>query len=94
MRFVQLTNDKADLMNKLDAEEHANREMRTNYADMEERLQSIDEPKQKVLQRRLRQQGRSKNLTKTGEDEENDNQDEQTDDQDDICKSMTMKARA
>ncbi|XP_004522929.1 golgin subfamily A member 2 [Ceratitis capitata] len=103
MRFVQLTNDKADLMNKLDAEEHTNREMRTNYADMEERLQSIDErfkfkdeemirlshenmelkSKTEVLQRRLRQQGRSKNLTKTGEDEENDNQDELTDDQDD-----------
>lgn len=42
-RFVQLTNDKADLMNKLDAEEHANREMRANYNEMEERLHNIDE---------------------------------------------------
>ncbi|XP_011197860.2 golgin subfamily A member 2 isoform X2 [Bactrocera dorsalis] len=43
LRFVQLTNDKADLMNKLDAEEHANREMRANYNEMEERLHNIDE---------------------------------------------------
>ncbi|XP_011180142.1 golgin subfamily A member 2 [Zeugodacus cucurbitae] len=43
LRFVQLTNDKADLMNKLDAEEHANREMRANYNEMAERLRSIDE---------------------------------------------------
>ncbi|XP_018787777.1 PREDICTED: golgin subfamily A member 2 [Bactrocera latifrons] len=42
LRFVQLTNDKADLMNKLDAEEHANREMRANYNEMEERLHNID----------------------------------------------------
>ncbi|XP_036334443.1 golgin subfamily A member 2 [Rhagoletis pomonella] len=43
LRFVQLTNDKADLVNKLDAEEHANREMRANYTEMEEQLRSIDE---------------------------------------------------
>ncbi|XP_039957792.1 golgin subfamily A member 2 [Bactrocera tryoni] len=43
LRFVQLTNDKADLMNKLDAEEHANRKMRANYNEMEERLHDIDE---------------------------------------------------
>ncbi|XP_053963314.1 golgin subfamily A member 2 [Anastrepha ludens] len=43
LRFVQLTNDKVDLVNKLDAEEHANREMRANYTEMEEQLHSIDE---------------------------------------------------
>lgn len=43
LRFVQLTNDKAELMNKLDAEEYANREMRNSYAQLEEKLHSIDE---------------------------------------------------
>lgn len=43
LRFVQLTNDKADLMNRLDAEQFANREMHTNYAAMEERLKTNDE---------------------------------------------------
>ncbi|XP_065367032.1 golgin subfamily A member 2 [Calliphora vicina] len=43
LRFVQLTNDKADLMNRLDSEQYANREMHTNYASMEERLRTIDE---------------------------------------------------
>lgn len=42
-RFVQLTNDKADLMNSLDAEQYSNREMRTNYSAMEKRLLDIDE---------------------------------------------------
>ncbi|XP_067626579.1 golgin subfamily A member 2 [Eurosta solidaginis] len=43
LRFVQLTNDKADLINKLDAEEHANRKFRENYATLEEKLHNIDE---------------------------------------------------
>lgn len=42
-RFVQLTNDKVDLVNKLDAEEFANREMRLNYANMEQKLQANEE---------------------------------------------------
>ncbi|GBP15082.1 Golgin subfamily A member 2 [Eumeta japonica] len=42
-RFVQLTNDKAELMNRLDAEQFANREMQTNYNAMEERLRTFDE---------------------------------------------------
>lgn len=43
LRFVQLTNDKADLMNRLDAELYANREMHSNYGTMEERLRTLDE---------------------------------------------------
>ncbi|XP_075165362.1 Golgi matrix protein 130 kD isoform X2 [Haematobia irritans] len=43
IRFVQLTNDKADLMNRLDAEQYSNREMRVNYATMEKRIQEMDE---------------------------------------------------
>ncbi|EDW61102.1 golgin subfamily A member 2 [Drosophila virilis] len=43
VRFVQLTNDKLDLVNKLDAEEFANREMRLNYANMERKLQTNEE---------------------------------------------------
>ncbi|XP_073847881.1 Golgi matrix protein 130 kD [Musca autumnalis] len=43
IRFVQLTNDKADLMNRLDAEQYSNREMRSNYSTMEQRLHEIDE---------------------------------------------------
>lgn len=43
IRFVQLTNDKADLMNRLDSEQFNNREMHANYAAMEERLRTIDE---------------------------------------------------
>lgn len=43
LRFVQLTNDKADLMTRLDSEQYANREMHANYAAMEERLRTIDE---------------------------------------------------
>ncbi|KAH8299878.1 hypothetical protein KR044_007198 [Drosophila immigrans] len=42
-RFVQLTNDKVELVNKLDAEQFANREMRTNYASMEQRLLTNEE---------------------------------------------------
>ncbi|KAH8405486.1 hypothetical protein KR215_000799 [Drosophila sulfurigaster] len=42
-RFVQLTNDKVELVNKLDAEQFANREMRTNYASMEQKLQTNEE---------------------------------------------------
>lgn len=42
-RFVQLTNDKVDLVNKLDAEEFANREMRLNYASMEQKMQANEE---------------------------------------------------
>ncbi|KAL7737827.1 hypothetical protein ACLKA6_006209 [Drosophila palustris] len=42
-RFVQLTNDKVDLVNKLDAEEFANREMRLNYATIEQKLQANEE---------------------------------------------------
>ncbi|ALC40473.1 GM130 [Drosophila busckii] len=43
LRFVQLTNDKAELVNKLDAEEFANREIRSNYSKMEQQLQANDE---------------------------------------------------
>uniref|UniRef100_A0A1B0C081 Golgin subfamily A conserved domain-containing protein n=1 Tax=Glossina palpalis gambiensis TaxID=67801 RepID=A0A1B0C081_9MUSC len=42
-RFVQLTNDKAELMNRLDSEQYNNREMQTNYKTMQDRLQNIDE---------------------------------------------------
>ncbi|XP_032590268.1 golgin subfamily A member 2 isoform X2 [Drosophila grimshawi] len=42
-RFVQLTNDKLELVNKLDAEEFANREMRSNYAQMEQKLHANEE---------------------------------------------------
>ncbi|KAH8283454.1 hypothetical protein KR018_002520 [Drosophila ironensis] len=42
-RFVQLTNDKAELVNKLDAEEFANREVRQNFASIEEKLQANEE---------------------------------------------------
>lgn len=42
-RFVQLTNDKLELVNKLDAEEFANREIRLNYANMEQKLQTNEE---------------------------------------------------
>ncbi|XP_023167270.2 golgin subfamily A member 2 [Drosophila hydei] len=42
-RFVQLTNDKLELVNKLDAEEFANREIRLNYASMEQKLQTNEE---------------------------------------------------
>ncbi|XP_017868705.1 PREDICTED: golgin subfamily A member 2 isoform X2 [Drosophila arizonae] len=42
-RFVQLTNDKLELVNKLDAEEFANREMRQNYASMEQKLKANEE---------------------------------------------------
>ncbi|XP_034109614.1 golgin subfamily A member 2 [Drosophila albomicans] len=42
-RFVQLTNDKVELVNKLDAEQFANREMRTNYTSMEQKLQTNEE---------------------------------------------------
>ncbi|KAH8354902.1 hypothetical protein KR093_000754 [Drosophila rubida] len=42
-RFVQLTNDKVELVNKLDAEQFANREMRANYASMEQKLQTNEE---------------------------------------------------
>ncbi|XP_055903800.1 golgin subfamily A member 2 [Eupeodes corollae] len=43
LRFVQLTNDKADLMNKLDAEEYANRETRNNFSSMEEQIKTLQE---------------------------------------------------
>uniref|UniRef100_A0A1I8PDG3 Golgin subfamily A conserved domain-containing protein n=1 Tax=Stomoxys calcitrans TaxID=35570 RepID=A0A1I8PDG3_STOCA len=43
MRFVQLTNDKADLINRLDAEQYSNREMRNNYGVMEKRQQEMEE---------------------------------------------------
>ncbi|XP_030375115.1 golgin subfamily A member 2 [Scaptodrosophila lebanonensis] len=43
LRFVQLTNDKAELVNKLDAEEFANRDMRQSYAAMQERLEKNEE---------------------------------------------------
>ncbi|XP_055855386.1 golgin subfamily A member 2 [Episyrphus balteatus] len=42
LRFVQLTNDKADLVNKLDAEEYANREIRNNFSSMEEQIKNLD----------------------------------------------------
>ncbi|XP_017037219.1 golgin subfamily A member 2 isoform X1 [Drosophila kikkawai] len=42
-RFVQLTNDKAELVIRLDAEEFANREIRQNYASMEQKLQATEE---------------------------------------------------
>lgn len=42
-RFVQLTNDKAELMNRLDSEQYNNREMQTTYKTMQDRLQNIDE---------------------------------------------------
>ncbi|KAH8395367.1 hypothetical protein KR222_003018 [Zaprionus bogoriensis] len=38
-RFVQLTNDKVELVNKLDSEQFTNREMSLNYAKMEQKLQ-------------------------------------------------------
>ncbi|EDW74433.1 uncharacterized protein Dwil_GK21914 [Drosophila willistoni] len=43
LKFVQLTNDKAELVIKLDAEEFANREMRLNYASMEQKLQANED---------------------------------------------------
>lgn len=43
LRFVQLTNDKADLMNKLDAEQYANRETRNNFASMQEQIKILDD---------------------------------------------------
>ncbi|KAH8252698.1 hypothetical protein KR032_001358 [Drosophila birchii] len=42
-RFVQLTNDKAELVNRLDAEEFANREIRQNYTSMEQKLHATEE---------------------------------------------------
>lgn len=41
--FIQLTNDKAELVNKLDSEEFGNREMRLNYVKLEEQLQTNKE---------------------------------------------------
>ncbi|KAH8401945.1 hypothetical protein KR009_008798 [Drosophila setifemur] len=43
LRFVQLTNDKAELVIKLDAEEFANREIRQNFASMEQKLHANEE---------------------------------------------------
>lgn len=43
VRFVQLTNDKADLVIKLDAEEFASREIRNNFSGMEEQIKVLDE---------------------------------------------------
>lgn len=42
-KFVQLTNDKAELMNLWDAEKYTNREINSKYNLLEERLHSIDE---------------------------------------------------
>ncbi|KAH8358117.1 hypothetical protein KR084_003885 [Drosophila pseudotakahashii] len=42
-RFVQLTNDKAELVIRLDAEEFANREIRQNYTSMEQKLHTNEE---------------------------------------------------
>jgi len=42
-RFVQLTNDKAELVIRLDSEEFANREIRQNYNSMEQKLQANEE---------------------------------------------------
>lgn len=42
-RFVQLTNDKAELVIKLDAEEFANREIRQNFTSMEQKLHVNEE---------------------------------------------------
>ncbi|KMY95726.1 golgin subfamily A member 2 [Drosophila simulans] len=42
-RFVQLTNDKAELVIRLDSEEFANREIRQNYNSMEQRLHANEE---------------------------------------------------
>nr|XP_016996738.2 golgin subfamily A member 2 [Drosophila takahashii] len=42
-RFVQLTNDKAELVIRLDAEEFANREIRQNYTSMEQKLHANEE---------------------------------------------------
>ncbi|KAH8327264.1 hypothetical protein KR074_008862 [Drosophila pseudoananassae] len=42
-RFVQLTNDKAELVIKLDAEEFANREIRQNFTSMEQKLNANEE---------------------------------------------------
>nr|XP_017096631.2 golgin subfamily A member 2 [Drosophila bipectinata] len=42
-RFVQLTNDKAELVIKLDAEEFANREIRQNFTSMEQKLHANEE---------------------------------------------------
>ncbi|XP_017123726.1 golgin subfamily A member 2 [Drosophila elegans] len=42
-RFVQLTNDKAELVIRLDAEEFANREIRQNYTNMEQKLHANEE---------------------------------------------------
>uniref|UniRef100_A0A1A9W7R8 Golgin subfamily A conserved domain-containing protein n=1 Tax=Glossina brevipalpis TaxID=37001 RepID=A0A1A9W7R8_9MUSC len=43
LRFVQLTNDKAELMNRLDSEQYNNREMQESCKSMQYRLQNIDE---------------------------------------------------
>uniref|UniRef100_A0A6P4FRC7 Golgin subfamily A member 2 n=1 Tax=Drosophila rhopaloa TaxID=1041015 RepID=A0A6P4FRC7_DRORH len=42
-RFVQLTNDKAELVIRLDAEEFANRDIRQNYTSMEQKLHTNEE---------------------------------------------------
>ncbi|XP_004444583.1 golgin subfamily A member 2 [Drosophila pseudoobscura] len=42
-KFVQLTNDKAELVIRLDAEEFANREIRHNYDSMEQKLLASEE---------------------------------------------------
>ncbi|XP_022225267.2 golgin subfamily A member 2 [Drosophila obscura] len=42
-KFVQLTNDKAELVIRLDAEEFANREIRHNYDSMEQKLLANEE---------------------------------------------------
>ncbi|XP_017045092.1 golgin subfamily A member 2 [Drosophila ficusphila] len=42
-RFVQLTNDKAELVIRLDAEEFANREIRQNFANIEQKLHTNEE---------------------------------------------------
>ncbi|KAH8238724.1 hypothetical protein KR038_008184 [Drosophila bunnanda] len=42
-RFVQLTNDKAELVIRLDSEEFANREIRQNYESMEQKLHATEE---------------------------------------------------
>ncbi|EDW91142.2 golgin subfamily A member 2 [Drosophila yakuba] len=42
-RFVQLTNDKAELVIRLDSEEFANREIRQNYNSMEQKLHANEE---------------------------------------------------
>lgn len=41
--IVQLTNDKVELVNKLDSEEFGNREMRLNYVKLENELQTNKE---------------------------------------------------